>query len=675
MWDTACNEIDSALTKAAGESEIGAGVFLKQLMTSSMAQADMIGRVHLDGDGVNAPLVRARQRLAWASAFHQRLGAATLYWLRALHPSCARRVAIGVGTEILHYCVPHSSAGWGVRIADSGTVSYTAVGTAADLAGLQIGDTILQIGAEGSAIDVSSSSEVVGAIRALIESAAGTASDGTPGPQEFSVAISRPVAPKASNIAVSLMMVKTEKEAGERFARAWAQNWRPPLPGTMRDDPTGKVVLKSQEVEDLARWPESARDFSRLCKQQGSVVLLCPAAVGSATEQLVPLDASIRAVFESTTGRETMGTGASVDNCSSSSLSGHSHMDDSEACFTVLQKVIRDWFEQCGITPLPEAEELTRVSRLIVYNLTVKPAMEVCIACKVFPPAMYQPRFLLGCSAGPGCRAALRVFTYGFVGGPVLGDRPDTKATPYLLRLCSSNLLANAKQPVAEPPAPRAASSGSSMLQYQPYCVHYTCQVTAAKRAATAVTADVASWLPEKLKATGPDSWTWPLAIPYLSTDMPSSVDSSAVPAPQVALPVHQTPPVAQEDHGRLPVRIPSSAPPPIARPGAAAVARSRTGPNKAARPVEMELRPEPGQSYGMDISTRAQVTAFRRSPSGGSCVAERAGVEIGSIITHVDGLPVSTDLDIVAHLRNPDVARRGCCVFTFALPRKQALE
>ena len=663
MWETACSEIGSALSKAtSADSEIGAGDFLKHLMSSSMAQADVIGRVHLDGNAVNAPLVRARQRLAWASALHPRLGAANLPWLRAFTPACARRIGIGVGTEIVHCRVSHSSAGWGVRITDGATISYTAIGTPAHLAGLQVGDTILQIGAEGSQTDIGSSNEVVHAIRALTAAATGTASDGTPGPQEFLVAVTRPVLPKPSDMKTSLMMIKTEQQAGERFARAWATSWRPPLPGTLRNEASGMVALNSQDVDDLGRWAESLRDFSRLCKQQGSVVLLCPTAAGSATQPLMALDAALCAAFEATSEQETMRSGVSAGN--SGSPSWHPSMDDADACFTALQKVIREWFQQCDVTPPPEAEEMTRISRLIVFNLTVKPAMEVCVACKVFPPAMYQPRFLLGCSGGSysGRPATLRVFTYGFVGTPVLGDRPDTKATPYLLRLCSSNLLANAQQPVAVP--------------HQLYCVHYTCHVTAAKRAATAVTADVSSWLTESLDMNDADSWAWPPAIPYLATDTLSSETFTITSRPQVAQQELQAPPVLRDDSNRLSVPAARSAPPPIARPRAAVATRTTMptmGLNRAV--VEMELRLELGQGYGMDISTTAQVTAFRRSPSGKASVAERAGVEIGSIITHVDGLPVATDRDIVAHLRNPDVARQGRCVFTFAPPHKQALE
>ena len=93
---------------------------------------------------------------------------------------------------------------------------------------------------------------------------------------------------------------------------------------------------------------------------------------------------------------------------------------------------------------------------------------------------------------------------------------------------------------------------------------------------------------------------------------------------------------------------------------------------------MELELRRQPGQGYGMEISTTAQVTAFRRSAAadtaGGSTAAEQAGVVLGSYITHVDGQPVASDREIVAILRRMDAARPGC-VFTFVPPRVEPRE
>lgn len=749
------------------------------LMTSGMSQADAITRVQRDGDGTKARLVRARQRLAWGSVLHPRLGAST----PPLGPSpgalaaaaCARRVGIFIGSELAYYRVPHSSSGWGVRIADSGTVSYTALGTPADEAGLRVGDTIVQIGAEGTEIEVSSSEEVVGAIRALTAASVGAADDGTPGPKSFSVGVIRAVAPTAADVSTNLMMIKAEQQAGERFSQEQAAKWRPPLPGTLRTGPSGVVRLSSAEVEDRSRWAETARDFSRLCKQAGSVMLLQPAGSAGA-ERLVPLDAAIRAA---------VAEAAAVPTDDDAGPPPRS-IDDSEACFAAMQTVLAEWLQQYhqeGEPPPPQEEELTRLARLVVYQLTVKPAMEVCLACKIYPPAMYQPRFLLAFCPGPppaataaggggavtgtDAEASLRVLTIGFVGSPVIGDRPDTKATPYLMRLCSSNLLveqpaataaasdaamavAGREEPEPEPelepesvsaPSPSSSSAAAAL---SPYLVHYNCQVTAAKRSSTAITTDVYTWLPAALQANSNNSnrdsvgsWAWPLAeIPYLANDssgsngggtvaQPSSSPSAAagmtqpqIAAPQLhpaAIPAGSTEPRRQqiatpmrlaavqddadggeiqsttEAAGAVAAAASPTPPPPIARPGSAArtvssSGRSTAAASAAAAPrlesaeaaVELELRRQPGQGYGMEISTTAQVTAFRRSAAagtaGGSTAAEQAGVVLGSYITHVDGQPVASDREIVAILRRMDAARPGC-VFTFVPPRVEPRE
>ena len=51
---------------------------------------------------------------------------------------------------------------------------------------------------------------------------------------------------------------------------------------------------------------------------------------------------------------------------------------------------------------------------------------------------MFQNCFVL--LAGSG---RLRVATYGFVGSPAKGDRPDRKSTPFCLRLLSPDILSD----------------------------------------------------------------------------------------------------------------------------------------------------------------------------------------------------------------------------------------
>lgn len=717
LWDTARTEVDSALDRAA-ETEMGPGQFLKHLMSQGMTQVGVIERVQSDSDGSNARLVRARQRLAFASSLHARLGVDTSAHLGTLTAVCASRVGVFVGAELVHCQVTHRSGGWGVRIADSGSVSYVALGTPADEAGLRIGDTILRIGAEEIEIEVNNSEEVVNAIRALTAVSAETMSDATRRPWAFEVTVARPVSLSAADISTNVMMIRTEQEAADRFAREHARNWRPPLPGTLRNDASGVVGLSLLEIEDRSRWAESERDFSRLCNQQGSVLMLCPPTHKSATtdgtqerdiEQLMPMDEAIRRA------------------CAADTVSGSS--DGASACFAAMQTVLSEWLVKCKIEPLPSSEALTRVARLILYHLTVKPAMEVCLACKIFPPAMYQPKFLLGCcnsTSGGGC---LRVFTWGFVGAPVFGDRPDNKATPYLMRLCSSNLLKKeqpepeqglVQQPMMAPPAPGLSCTS-------PCHVHYHCQVTAAKRVVTAVSADGITWLPLELESAGTGCWEWPEVIPYLANDGSSNIITSsstsrpgsadhrkgiAPVVPQIAalnpLAAAPTPSVkGRKQIATAPIRQPgvqdnidgddalscrqlasvasslatAAPPPPIARPGTAAVARpafaTSTGavalPSSQTEPaaaVAIDLTRQAGQGYGMEISRTCQITGFR----GTGTVAERAGVILGSYITHVDDTPVSSDGEIVSILRRMDPTRQSC-TFKFVKPLVQPRE
>ena len=39
--------------------------------------------------------------------------------------------------------------------------------------------------------------------------------------------------------------------------------------------------------------------------------------------------------------------------------------------------------------------EIEHVCRRVVYHLTVKASIQVCLAAKLFPPALYQPRWIV----------------------------------------------------------------------------------------------------------------------------------------------------------------------------------------------------------------------------------------------------------------------------------------
>lgn len=70
----------------------------------------------------------------------------------------------------------------------------------------------------------------------------------------------------------------------------------------------------------------------------------------------------------------------------------------------------------------------------IIANLTVTPGMQ-CLLDNGLSPAIFQNKYIVVIASGQ-----IRVITYGFVGEPVTGDRPDRKATPYCLIIISGDL-------------------------------------------------------------------------------------------------------------------------------------------------------------------------------------------------------------------------------------------
>merc|ERR1712062_57462 len=77
------------------------------------------------------------------------------------------------------------------------------------------------------------------------------------------------------------------------------------------------------------------------------------------------------------------------------------------------------------------------------------------------PMALWQPIYVVCIGA-----QQVRVVTVAFVGEPVAGDRPDSKRTPYILRLITNDLVS---VPNCEDPALAAST------------VHYECQHASAE--------------------------------------------------------------------------------------------------------------------------------------------------------------------------------------------------
>jgi len=86
-----------------------------------------------------------------------------------------------------------------------------------------------------------------------------------------------------------------------------------------------------------------------------------------------------------------------------------------------------------------EPEMLERLVRHIVASVSVNPGMQVVMKHS-FPPALWQPTFVV-CIGND----QVRVVTLAFIGDPVMGDRPSSKSTPFILRLVTDDLAAGAQ--------------------------------------------------------------------------------------------------------------------------------------------------------------------------------------------------------------------------------------
>jgi hypothetical protein len=77
----------------------------------------------------------------------------------------------------------------------------------------------------------------------------------------------------------------------------------------------------------------------------------------------------------------------------------------------------------------------TEICHRMAGYLAVTPGLQFSLHHKL-PMALHQPRYviLLG-------QHQVRVATYAFVGGPVRGDRPDRKHTPFILKMLTENIL------------------------------------------------------------------------------------------------------------------------------------------------------------------------------------------------------------------------------------------
>mmetsp|Transcript_13002 Transcript_13002/g.37517 ORF Transcript_13002/g.37517 Transcript_13002/m.37517 type:complete len:362 (-) Transcript_13002:10-1095(-) len=101
--------------------------------------------------------------------------------------------------------------------------------------------------------------------------------------------------------------------------------------------------------------------------------------------------------------------------------------------------------DDAAATP-PQADEadrgrLEQLTRRVAANISVAPGIQAVLFHDL-PPALWQPTFVV-CVG----QDQVRVMTLAFVGEPVAGDRPSCKRTPYLLKVLTADLAADAAPP------------------------------------------------------------------------------------------------------------------------------------------------------------------------------------------------------------------------------------
>ena len=164
----------------------------------------------------------------------------------------------------------------------------------------------------------------------------------------------------------------------------------------------------------LAEWLEASRDFTRAFvatgNGSGDMLLMGP-------KQL--------------TGRN--GRAGMDAMAATTKTGGNVNEEVTSLAAAEFEAIIRTAMVEAEIQLDPTG--LADLSKRIIGHLTVTPGMDVLVGNEV-SPAMFQNKFVVLSGKGQ-----VRVATYGFIGGPAVGDRPDRKATPFALRMLSSNLL------------------------------------------------------------------------------------------------------------------------------------------------------------------------------------------------------------------------------------------
>jgi len=99
-----------------------------------------------------------------------------------------------------------------------------------------------------------------------------------------------------------------------------------------------------------------------------------------------------------------------------------------------------------------DGQAMRTLARQVAVHICIGPGMQTVMQNKL-PPALWQPLFAVCMGCGQ-----VRVMTFAFVGQPVIGDRPDRKRTPRVLRLATADLVAASQLAIARKFDPATAS-------------------------------------------------------------------------------------------------------------------------------------------------------------------------------------------------------------------------
>ena len=188
------------------------------------------------------------------------------------------------------------------------------------------------------------------------------------------------------------------------------RNQELPVPGVL--DFCGEAEYSAGDAS------ESRRDFARFFLANAGDILLC-----YASDQEQP-------------------TLKPIEN-TSIPYSGSVNDDVTNQALAGFQVLVREALSVVLI--MLETEDLEKLCLRIIEHMTVSPGMKVATDFDV-PPSLLQPKFVLLVD-----ESDVRVVTSCFIGGPIRGDRPDRKCTPYVLTVVTENLLASEEEAVAEP--------------------------------------------------------------------------------------------------------------------------------------------------------------------------------------------------------------------------------